>query len=165
MKAGPGAARDDLLADTPTQYPHAARQGLMTDQDTIAAALRQGGVIDMTTIGRRSGQPRRIEIVFFSFEGRLYISGLPGRRGWLANLAADPRLTLHLKRGVRADIPGTARIIIDEVERRPLLDRITAIWGRSDRLELFVARAPLIEVVLDTPLVATGGSPQGGYAA
>jgi deazaflavin-dependent oxidoreductase (nitroreductase family) len=137
----------------------------MNDQDAIAAALSQGGVIDITTVGRRSGQPRRIEIVFFSFEGRLYISGMPGRRGWLANLAADPHLTLHLKRGIQADIPATARIITDEPERRLLLERITAIWGRTDRLELFVARAPLIEVILDPPLGATGGSPQEGQAA
>lgn len=137
----------------------------MTDQGAVTDALSRGGVIDITTTGRRSGRPRRIEIVFFSFEGRLYISGLPGRRGWLANLAADPRLTLHLKRGVQADLPAHARIITDEAERRPLLERITTIWGRSDRLELFVARAPLIEVVVDPPLGATGGSPQEGQAA
>lgn len=130
------------------------------DQDAVAAALRQGGVIDMTTTGRHSGQPRRIEIVFFSFEDRIYISGLPGRRGWLANLQADPRLTIHLKRGVQADLAANARIITDEGERRPLLERITAMWGRSDRLELFVARAPLIEVLLDTPARSTGDSTQ-----
>ena len=86
----------------------------MSDPDAIAAALRQGGLIDITTTGRRSGRPRRIEIVLFSFEDRLYISGLPGRRAWLANLHADPRLTVHLKRGVRADLPAHARIISDE---------------------------------------------------
>jgi deazaflavin-dependent oxidoreductase (nitroreductase family) len=132
----------------------------MTDSDAIAAALRRGGVIDITTTGRRSGRPRRIEIVFFSFEDRLYISGLPGRRGWLANLRADPRLTLHLKRGIEADLQGHARIITDEAERRLLLERITAIWRRGDRLDLFVARAPLIEVILDTPGGATVDSTQ-----
>ena len=137
----------------------------MTDQLAIAEALRRGGLIDMTTTGRRTGQPRRIEIALHSFEGRLYISGLPGRRGWLANLAADPRLTLHLKRGLQADVPARARIIGDEAERRPLLERITAVWGRTDRLEQFVAQAPLIEVTPDTPLLATGDIPHGGQAA
>jgi deazaflavin-dependent oxidoreductase (nitroreductase family) len=132
----------------------------MTDPNTIQAALRRGGVIDITTTGRRSGRPRRIEIVFFSFEERLFISGLPGRRAWLANLQADPRLTLHLKRGVQADLPARARIITGEQERRALLERITAIWGRSDRLEAFVARAPLIEVILDAPIGPTGDSTQ-----
>ena len=57
--------------------------------------------------------------------GALYISGMPGRRAWMANLHADPRLTFHLKRGVEADLPATARIITDEAERRPILERIT----------------------------------------
>lgn len=32
--------------------------------DSIRRALMRGGVIDITTVGRRSGRPRRIEIVF-----------------------------------------------------------------------------------------------------
>ena len=121
----------------------------MAETAQIATALRQGGVIDITTTGRRSGKPRRIEIVFFDFDGRIYISGMPGRRGWLANLAADPRLMFHLKRGVQADLPATARIITDEAERRPIIERVCAVWNRMDRVEAFVARAPLIEVALD----------------
>jgi deazaflavin-dependent oxidoreductase (nitroreductase family) len=121
----------------------------MTDQEAIAAALRRGGVIDITTTGRQSGRPRRIEIVFFQLDGHIYISGLPGRRAWMANLHADPRFTFHLKRGVQADLPATARIISEESERRPILEQITAVWGRQHQTEAFVARAPLIEVVLD----------------
>jgi deazaflavin-dependent oxidoreductase (nitroreductase family) len=121
----------------------------MTDQEAIAAALRRGGVIDITTTGRRSGRPRRIEIVFFHIDGRTYISGLPGRRAWMANLHADPHLTVHLKRGVRADLPATARIISDEPERRRILEHITEVWGREHQLDAFVARAPLIEVELE----------------
>ena len=121
----------------------------MIDQDVIAAALDRGGVIDITTTGRRSGRARRIEIDLFSFDGRLFLSGLPGRRGWMANLRADPRLLVHLKRGVRADLPAHARIVDDEAERRPLLERVTAAWGRSGQLEAFVARAPLVELTLD----------------
>jgi len=121
----------------------------MADTAQIGAALRQGGIIDITTTGRRSGKPRRIEIVFFDFDGRIFISGMPGRRGWLANLSADPHLTFHLKRGVQADLPAMARIITDEAERRPIIERVCAAWNRMDRVEVFVARAPLIEVVFD----------------
>jgi deazaflavin-dependent oxidoreductase (nitroreductase family) len=132
----------------------------MTDHDTIAAALRQGGIIDITTAGRQSGQPRRIEIVFFNFDGRVYISGMPGRRAWMANLAADPRLTFHLKKGVVADLPATARIITDDAERRPIIERVCATWNRMDRLEAFVAGAPLIEVTFDDlTLLAAGDHP------
>ncbi len=128
----------------------------MTDSEAIATALEQGGVVDITTTGRRSGKPRRIEIVFFNIDGRLYISGMPGRRAWMANLHADPHLTLHLKRRVKADLPATARIVSDEAERRPLIERITEAWGRQHQLEAFVARAPLIEVVLEA--ASTEGS-------
>jgi deazaflavin-dependent oxidoreductase (nitroreductase family) len=121
----------------------------VTDPQAIADALRQGGLIDITTNGRRSGDPRRIELVFFHFDGRIYISGAPGRRAWLANLRSDPRLTFHLKRGVRADLPARARVITDEAERRPILERICGIWKSLDRLEAFVARAPLIEVTFE----------------
>jgi deazaflavin-dependent oxidoreductase (nitroreductase family) len=121
----------------------------MTDREHVVAALRAGGLIDITTTGRRSGVPRRIEIVFFNFEGRLFVSGLPGRRAWVANLANDPRLTVHLKRGAQADVPATARIITDEAERRPIIERVCRAWNRTDQVETFVARAPLMEVVPD----------------
>lgn len=121
----------------------------MTDRSTIATALRRGGIIDITTTGRHSGRPRRIEIVFFNVGDRVYITGLPGRRAWLANLRADPRLTLHLKQGVVADLPASARIVTDEAERRPVMERVTEAWGRQSQLEAFVAGSPLIEVILD----------------
>jgi F420H(2)-dependent quinone reductase len=130
------------------------------DHARIEAALQAGGLIDITTTGRRSGLPHRIELVFFAFDDRLYISGRPGRRAWIANLKADARMVMHLKRGVRADLPARGRIVTDETERRAVLRRITASWGVADRLEVFVARAPLIEVILDTPFGTTGASTQ-----
>jgi hypothetical protein len=40
----------------------------------IHHALEQGGVIDITTRGRHTGQPRRIEIRFHNIEGQVYIT-------------------------------------------------------------------------------------------
>lgn len=85
--------------------------------------------------------------MIFSFDGRLYISGMPGPRAWLANVAADPRLTVHLKGDVVADLPGRARVIRDRDERRALLRRITRHWRREADLERSIASSPLIEVV------------------
>jgi deazaflavin-dependent oxidoreductase (nitroreductase family) len=122
----------------------------MIDPASVEAVLRRGGVIDITTTGRRSGRPRRIEIVLFCFDGHLYITGRPGRpRDWLANLTADPRMTVHLKRELVADVPSTARIIREPQERRRVLTLATAVWHQSDRLEAYVASAPLIEVKPD----------------
>ena len=113
----------------------------------VASALRRGGLIDITTRGRRTGEPRRIELVFFDFDGRLYISGRPGRRGWYANLQADPRFTFHLKRGVKADLPARARPVTDPDERRAVMTRIAQAW-RTDP-EPMIAGSPLVEVTIE----------------
>ena len=119
-------------------------------QDRIKSALERGHLIDITTKGRRSGQPRRIEIAFHNIEGRIYISGLPSprRRSWLANLESNPRFTFHLKRRTSADLPATARIIEDEVERRAVLTQVARNWKRDD-VDLMVRQSPLIEVIFD----------------
>ena len=91
-------------------------------------ALRKDMVVDITTVGRKSGERRRIEIWAHFLEGRVLITGSPGRRSWYANMLADPNVTLHLKGDVRIDLPATARAVTDPVERRELL---TAIKGAS----------------------------------
>ena len=117
--------------------------------DTIRRALDRGHRIDITTTGRRTGKPRRIEIVFHNLDGRIVISGIPvadRTRGWLYNLEADPRITIHLKGpGAHADLDGAARVITDPAERRELLEGVARNWGRTD-LEAMVAYSPLIEV-------------------
>jgi deazaflavin-dependent oxidoreductase (nitroreductase family) len=120
-----------------------------SDHGRVEEALAQGGTVDITTRGRKSGQLRRIEIVFFNFGGRVFVSGMPGRRGWYANLLADPRFTFHLKGRVLADLPARAIPITDDAGRRALLARITRQWRREAQLETFVASSPLIEVVFD----------------
>ena len=120
---------------------------MATTSDEIRIALERGHTIDITTTGRRTGRPHRIEIVFHNIGGRIYISGIPrrNRRSWLANLEADSHFTFHLKGRVRADLPGTARIITDESERRVVLPSVARAWGRTD-LEAMVRYSPLIEV-------------------
>jgi deazaflavin-dependent oxidoreductase (nitroreductase family) len=119
--------------------------------DSIRRALTQGGVIDITTTGRRSGQPRRIEIVYHVIGGRIYISGMPNpdrKRSWLSNLEANPGFTFHLKGGVSADLPATARIVSDETERRAILGHVARAWNRTD-LDTMVADSPLVEVAIE----------------
>lgn len=117
---------------------------------SVRAALDRGGIVDITTTGRRTGQPRRIEIVLHNVGGRLVISGIPRReriRAWIYNLESNPNLTLHLKRGVVADLAGTARIVTDEAERRAVLTVVARNWGRPD-VDAMVAWSPLIEVTI-----------------
>jgi len=115
-------------------------------------AYDRGGVIDITTLGAKTGARRRIEINFLALDGSYYITGMPGRkRDWLANMKANPTFTVHLKRGVTADITAEARPITDDVERTEVLYRIlTDGWdnepSKADHiLPRWVATAPLVE--------------------
>ena len=54
--------------------------------DQIRRALARGHLIDITTTGRKTGEPRRLEIVFHNIDGRLIITGSPRARMAGANL-------------------------------------------------------------------------------
>ena len=96
----------------------------------VRAALARDRTIDLTTTGRRSGLPRRIETWFYNVDGRIFLSGSPGRRDWYANLQADPRLVFHLKQSMRTDLPARARLITDIEERREVVAGIFSLLGR-----------------------------------
>jgi deazaflavin-dependent oxidoreductase (nitroreductase family) len=119
--------------------------------DQISTSLARGHVIDITTTGRKTGQPRRIEIVFHNIDGRLIITGMPRtdrRRAWLVNLEADPTLTFHLKGAVEADLPAIARVITDEADRRSIADWVAAnAWHGQDAAAM-AAHSPMIEVTI-----------------
>src|ERR1700689_413387 len=96
----------------------------MRDDVRQALAIRRSTPLeqrtnDITTPGRRSGEPRRIEICFYRFGDSVYLSGIPAprTRDWLANLAADPHFTFHLKHGVVAALSAEAEAITDPAER------------------------------------------------
>ena len=114
--------------------------------DRIRRALSRGHLIDLTTTGRKTGQPRRIELVFHAIDGRVYISGMPGfPRSWLANVIAKPTVTFHLKGPIQADLPATAHEITEPAERRRIMERVAANWGRTD-VDRMMTASPLIEV-------------------
>jgi deazaflavin-dependent oxidoreductase (nitroreductase family) len=120
------------------------------DEKVREALSRPQSVIDMTTTGRKSGEPRRLEIVLHNIDGHLYISGAPSRqrRSWLANLEGNPDLTIHLKRGIKADLSATAREITEPKERRQVLEGIARHWNRGD-VDTMMQYSPLIEVTID----------------
>ena len=72
----------------------------------VAAALANDLVIDITTIGRTSGEPKRLEIWFHNVDDRYYVTGRPGPRSWYANVLTNPSLTFHLKESTEADLNG-----------------------------------------------------------
>jgi F420H(2)-dependent quinone reductase len=117
----------------------------------IREALDRGGVADITTTGRKTGLPRRKEIYFHSIDGNLYLTGKPGfKRDWQANIGAHPEFTLHLKRGVNADVPVVGEFEPDPAERgRVLLRARVDSWGADPdeataNLGYWVDTAPFI---------------------
>ena len=121
----------------------------------IANALDHGGVIDITTLGAKTGSSHRIEIVFHHFDGNYYITGRPGvKRDWLANMNANPTFTIHVKRDASANLTANAVEITDEDRRAEVLYRIlTESWDNEPAkaqhiLPRWVEGAPLVEFTI-----------------
>jgi deazaflavin-dependent oxidoreductase (nitroreductase family) len=110
--------------------------------------------IDITTTGRRTGQPRRIEIVFYREGDDIYLSGIPRRktRSWLANVAANPKFTFHLKHAVVADLRATATVVTDLAERRRVLAVFVDEFNRRHDANSPWPRAVLDDWVAGSPL-------------
>jgi hypothetical protein len=117
----------------------------------ILTALDRDLTIDITTTGRKSGRPQRIEIWFFHIAGRTYITGTPGPRDWYANLLTDPHFTFHLKESIQADLPAVAVPVLDPAERRRILSDPSMDWYHSqvDSIDELVEGSPLVEVLFD----------------
>jgi deazaflavin-dependent oxidoreductase (nitroreductase family) len=122
--------------------------------DPVIMALARGGMVEITTVGKRSGTPHRARVGLHNVDRQLIISGQPGKRDWLANLLANPRFTIHLH---EADVPATATPVTDWAERRALIERFMVDGhgfaperARCD-LPLWVARSPLVKVTAKWP--------------
>jgi len=94
----------------------------------------------LTTVGRRSGRPHRIEIWFAERDGRLFLlAGSRERADWIRNVKATPRVTIELGDETRV---GAARVLEpatadDALARKLLLAKYAmseddlAEWGRT----------------------------------
>ncbi|HWO94350.1 MAG TPA: nitroreductase family deazaflavin-dependent oxidoreductase [Dehalococcoidia bacterium] len=119
--------------------------------DTVREALANDRLIDITTTGRKTGEPRRIEIMFMYDGQDMYLTGRPGRRGWYANLLAQPSFTVHLKQSLQRDIPALAHPIRGEAERRAFFEGVASRWPADQgefEMDKWLARSPLVRVEL-----------------
>ena len=117
--------------------------------ESIKHALAHGLTCDITTTGRASGKPRRIEIWYFMVDGLVYITGTPGPRDWYANLLVQPSMVFHVKEGAQADLPARAIPITDATERRRILGAVMRgnSWfsAQSYDLDAWVAGSPRVQ--------------------
>ena len=105
--------------------------------------------IELTTIGRRSGKPSRIEIWWFYFEDGFIITGTPGSRDWLANVRSDPAVIVHAN---DASYPGRATVVGDRALRRRFFESSSAEvrwYGSQADLDRLIEAAPMIEILFD----------------
>ena len=65
--------------------------------DAVRQALEVDRYVDITTTGRKTGEARRIEIWHHLVDGAVYLTSMPGKRGWYANMLANPDMTFHVK--------------------------------------------------------------------
>ena len=117
----------------------------MTATDEARRALDRQQTVELTTTGRRSGQPRRIETWRYRAAGRYWLTGSPGSRDWYANLLADPRFTLHL---TDLDLQVRGRVVTDPDERARVLGEIVPGLSWAGSLESWISGSPLVEVEL-----------------
>jgi deazaflavin-dependent oxidoreductase (nitroreductase family) len=100
-------------------------------------------ILYLTTIGRRTGLPREIEIWFIVYRDRFYLFAETGEAAaWVKNVKNDPEVMVLI--GER-QIGATARVLDRETDRE-LWDRVAAIadrkYGWGDGLPVEVTPLP-----------------------
>jgi deazaflavin-dependent oxidoreductase (nitroreductase family) len=118
----------------------------MTTTDDTIATLAATRTIEMTTIGRRSGERRTIEIWWFHVEGRFIVTGTPGRRDWYANVLSNPKVHISTSIGT---FSATA-VTIEDAEFRQVVFADSSVNWYSSQAELhrLVETAPMVEIRL-----------------
>ncbi len=99
--------------------------------DALRRILRQSFVVRVSHRGRRTGIQRVLETTYVWDGGvRVYLSGYPGRRDWVANMAADPHVTLYtVEARPGYAVPVEARVLRGREERTPHVLAFVERWA------------------------------------
>jgi deazaflavin-dependent oxidoreductase (nitroreductase family) len=117
-----------------------------TPDRRVIEQLTRIRTVDLTTIGRRTGAPSRIEIWWFRVDGRFLITGTPGARDWYANALAHPNVVIHT---VIGDFDATATPVTDHRVRRAVFNHPDLRWYSDQAgLEDLVRRSPMVAIDL-----------------
>jgi len=76
----------------------------------------------LTTLGRKTGQPRRVTIWFALGSGTVYLTGSKSVPHWCKNIRANGKVVLEIG---RERLEGSARVIDDADEARAIRQRFT----------------------------------------
>jgi deazaflavin-dependent oxidoreductase (nitroreductase family) len=76
----------------------------------MSAGAGDAQFLYLTTTGRKTGQPRQIEIWFVADRGRLYVLAEHGRRAqWVRNIIRNPRVRVRVGARDAAEVTATAQ--------------------------------------------------------
>jgi deazaflavin-dependent oxidoreductase (nitroreductase family) len=81
-------------------------------------------MLRLTTIGRRTGRERTVDVWFVLDDGGILVqAGVKGERGWYANLRANPN--------VKVDLGGRAFVGVAEITPPDEQSRADALFRRK----------------------------------
>jgi len=116
--------------------------------------LPSTGTCEISTLGRRSGRARRIEIWYVVVDGQIVLTGTPGARHWLANLREHPEAVLHLREPA-SDLEVVTDEVTDPATRRHVVERAWRLqpWYAAQPYSMddWVSGSPMVTL---TPLTA-----------
>ncbi len=103
----------------------------MPGEQSWPARWARESFLYLTTVGRRTGRPHRIEIWFAAHAGRLYLlAGGREQADWVRNLQANPRVTVEL--GDETHV-GRARVLeAGTAEDQRARELLLAKYGGAD---------------------------------
>lgn len=115
---------------------------------TITSDLDRHTICDVTTVGRVSGRPHRVEIWFAHQNGTAYLlSGGGDRSDWVRNLIANPAVTVDVA-GV--SLSGSGRVVeADTDEDRLARDLVFAKYTPTYGGDLTEWRDTALPVAID----------------
>ena len=116
----------------------------MTTRRPSDETLAAHRTIELTTTGRQTGQPRRMEIWWFYIGGRFFITGPPGTRDWFANVNSNPDVIIHV--GGR-NLPASAYPVKDLETRSMVFDSKETRWYASTaQRQRLIDDGPMVEI-------------------
>ncbi|GMQ99053.1 MAG: hypothetical protein BMS9Abin17_1599 [Acidimicrobiia bacterium] len=111
--------------------------------------LEQHDFAYLTTSGRVTGQPHRVEIWFVIVDGFLWVNSGGGRRSdWVKNLIGDPRVVVEVGNDCWSGT-GTLR---DDLAEHPARKRLAARyqgWSEDQPLSQWATESLLIRFEVD----------------
>lgn len=126
----------------------------MTDQPDDLSSLAHEEYCYVTSTGRISGRPHRIEIWFGMREKTLYLLSGDGKSDWVKNMRVQPHVTVEIG---EYTFTAQARIVSDEQEdvlARRLLAGKYQEWKEGQSLSEWAQTA--LPVALDLVIESNG---------